>query len=136
MQPCLSRERWWRVGKEPVKAGFEVLMVLCGQDPPRLLCFPHGSLTDGGGKDLQGCRAAVLKARRVAGSVSFLVALSHPSLCPVAYSLAWEEGCTPRCLAGLEGDWQGCLSALLASQPAPPCSTGSESACSGTGYFL
>lgn len=27
--------------------------------------------------------------------------------------------CAPRCLAGLEGDWQRCTSALLASQATP-----------------
>lgn len=49
---------------------------------PTTRVFPtRGGLADGGARDLQEHSAAVLKARWVAGSVSF----------PVAYSMAWKE---------------------------------------------
>lgn len=50
-----------------------------------------GSLADGEATDPQEHCAAVLKARWVAGSVSFPVAPNSPPPCPVAYSMALKE---------------------------------------------
>lgn len=127
MQPCVCQGRWWQAGREPARAGFEVLVVPCSR-APKLCASPVGSLTDGGAAALREPGAAVEKARQVAGSVSFLLPQIIPFrvLLPAA-RCGWRSKrlvLHPALLAHRAG-------VLQHSRPSPlalPCSMGSESA--------
>lgn len=119
MQPCLWQGRWQRVGREPARAGFEVLVVLCSR-APQLVRFPCGEPRRWGSCGSPGAQGSCGKGK-AGGRVCILpLAPNHPRPAArhVACSTKWMEvqvaGVAP-CAAGSPSRGAAALTAVSSS---------------------
>lgn len=114
MQPCVCQGRWWQAGREPARAGFEVLVVPCSR-APQLVCFPCGEPHRWGSCSSPGARGSCGKGK-AGGKICVLpLAPNHPLPCAVACSTMWLEvqatGVAP-CAAGSPSRGAAALTAI------------------------